>query len=59
VTPSSAPALDRVLVIVPAWNEEATLGAVLAQIHAAIAAAGLPADMLGVAHWNRCDACPR
>jgi glycosyltransferase involved in cell wall biosynthesis len=48
VTPSSAPALDRVLVIVPAWNEEATLGAVLAEIHAAIAAAGLPADVLVV-----------
>lgn len=48
MTPSSAPGRERVLIIVPAWNEEETLGAVLAETQAAVASAGLAADILVV-----------
>lgn len=48
MSPPSAPAPERVLIIVPAWNEEATLADVLAETRSALSAAGVVADILVV-----------
>ena len=48
VSPPTAPAPERVLIIVPAWNEEATLADVLTETRSALGSAGLCADILVV-----------
>src|SRR4029453_13397528 len=48
VTSSQRPEPRRVLVIIPAWNEEATLAAVVEETRAALLAGDVVADILVV-----------